>query len=171
MTIAPSHADFLESLALELRLRDPDGSRLGRVDDPRSLAREAAERAVDSAASWEAHLGGFYDVEGVRALLSRAGRPVSKQAVSKRRGLLALRTGSGRVVYPRSQFVDRAPVAGLDRVLAALPEALVSRWTLASWLSTPQVDLGGQVPLEVLARGEVEPVVAAAEDWARSLAA
>ena len=37
--IAPSHRGFLDRLAAELTLRDPDGSRLRRVDDPGALAQ------------------------------------------------------------------------------------------------------------------------------------
>nr|WP_231134439.1 antitoxin Xre/MbcA/ParS toxin-binding domain-containing protein [Motilibacter deserti] len=156
----------------ELLLRDPDGSRLDRVDDPDALARETAGRVVDTAAAWEAHLGAFYDVDGVRALLSsRDGQRITKQAVSKRKGLLALTTGSGRVVYPRFQFSEGAPLAGLDAVLAELPEPVVSRWTVASWLVSPQPALDGERPVDVLREGFPGPVVAAARGWARSLAA
>lgn len=169
--VPASHRRFLADLAAELAVRDPDGSRLRRVDDPHALAREAAEQAVDTAAIWHEHLGAFYDVEGVRRLLGRSGRPVSKQAVSKRRGLLALRTGSGRVVYPSFQFRDGGPLAGIEQVLAVLPEVLVSRWTVASWLVSPQPDLDGDRPLDVLAAGHIEPVTDAARAWAAALAA
>ncbi len=168
-TLAPSHARYLEQVAAELALRDPDGSRMQQVDDPHELAREAAEQAIDTAAAWETHLGAFHDVDGVRGLLSRDGRPVSKQAVSKRKGLLALTTGSGRVVYPRFQFTGGAPTPGLEAVLEALPERLASRWTVASWLVSPQAQLGGEVPIEVLRQGSAQPVVAAAREWAASL--
>ncbi|MHB8341876.1 MAG: hypothetical protein ACYDB7_12000 [Mycobacteriales bacterium] len=165
-----SHRRYLTELAAELALRDPDGSRLRRVEDPHALAREAAERAVDTAAIWQQHLGAFYDVDGVRTLLGRSGRPVSKQAVSQRRGLLALRTGSGRVVYPSLQFCDGVPLRGLEQVLDALPEQLVSRWTVASWLVSTQPDLGGDRPVDVLAARQVDAVVAAARAWAAALA-
>jgi Protein of unknown function (DUF2384) len=171
VSLRPSQQRFLNSMIAELLLRDPDGSRLDRVDDPDALARETAGRVVDTATSWEAHLGAFYDVEGVRTLLSRNGRQISKQAVSKRRGLLALTTGSGRVVYPRFQFSDGAPLPGLDAVLAALPEPLVSRWTVASWLVSPQPALDDERPIDVLREGAVAPVVTAACAWADALAA
>lgn len=169
--LVPSHARFLQRVGAELLLLDPDGSRLQRVDDPHELAREVAEQAIDAAGSWEAHLGAFYDVDGVRTLLSRGGRPVSKQAVSKRRGLLALTTGSARVVYPRFQFTDGAPTPGVDAVLDALPESVVSRWTVASWLASPQAELGGEAPIEVLRQGSVQVVADAAREWSRSLGA
>jgi hypothetical protein len=166
-----SQRRFVDRFIEELRRRDPDGSRLERVDDASALARETAAKAVDTAAIWEQHLGALYDVEGVRALLGHDGRPISRQAVSKRKSLLALETGSGRVVYPSFQFVDRAPVPGIDKVLMKLPERLVSRWTVASWFVSRQRELGGETPIAALRRGEVERVTAAAERWAQSLAA
>lgn len=168
---ATSHQEFLETVAVELLLRDPDGSRMRRITDLHAVARHAAEVAVDTAATWTEHLGGFYDVEGVRRILSRGGTPVSKQAVSKRRGLLALTTGSGRVVYPQFQFDGGGTLAGLEGVLRAVPEQLVSRWTLASWLVSAQDELGGDTPVTLLRDGAVQPVVAAARSWASALAA
>lgn len=162
---------FLDALAAELLRRDPRGHALDRVEDPEALARQAAERAVDTAAAWVHHLGPMYDVEGVRHLLARNGVPVSRQAVSKRRGLLALPTGSGRVIYPAFQFSGAGPLPGLDAVLDALPAALASRWTVASWLVSPQVDLRGDSPVSLLTEGSAVAVLSAARSWARSLAA
>ena len=169
--LRPSQQRFVTSMIAELLLRDPDGSRLDRVDDPDALARETAGRVVDTAAAWEAHRGAFYDFDGVRTLLSPPGRRISKQAVSKRKGLLALTTGSGRVVYPHFQFSEQGPLPGLDAVLGELPESLVSRWTVASWLVSAQRELDGERPVDVLREGAQAPVVDAARGWARSLAA
>jgi hypothetical protein len=169
--LSPQQQEFLDRLAAELLLRDPDGSRFAGTDDPQLLAREAADRAVDAAQAWIENLGPMYDVEGVRQLLGRSGTPVSRQAVSKRRGLLALATGSGRVVYPAFQFPGGSPVVGLAQVLDALPEHLVSAWTVASWLVSAEPDLDGDRPIDVLAYGRIEPVVAAARRWAAALAA
>lgn len=166
-----SHRRLLAAIGVELLQRDPDGRRADHIDDPQQAARTAVDRAFDSARLWDEHLGGFYDVDGVRALLGAPGRPVSKQAVSKRAGLLALRTGSGRVVYPAFQFSGGRPVAGLAAVLDALPPEIVSRWTVASWLVSPQAALDGDRPIDVLAEGHPEPVVRAARDWAGALAA
>lgn len=165
---------FVEQLLRELVLRDPDGAALARVDAG-AAARGAVDLVLDSVLDpgqrWTDHLGGFYDVDGVRRLLSRSGRLISKQAVSKRRGLLALTTGSGRVVYPTFQFSGGSPLPGLDAVLREVPEQLVSRWTLASWLVSPQPDLDGAAPVQLLREGAGDLVVAAARDWARALAA
>jgi hypothetical protein len=162
---------FLDQLRQELLLRDPDGRLLTGVDDPARLARIVAEQTVDTARAWVEHLGPVYDVEGVRRLLGGSGAPVSRQAVSKRRGLLALTTGSGRVVYPAFQFRGGAPVAGLAQVLDVLPEALISRWSVASWLVSHEVELNDERPIDVLAYGHVDTAVAAARSWATALVA
>ena len=162
---------LLADLAAELLLRDPAGATLARVDDPALLARQTADSVLDTAAVWQEHLGPLYDVDGVARLLGHEGRALSRQAVSKRRHLLALRTGSGRVVYPAFQLRNGKVIDGLDRVLDAVPEQLVSRWTLASWLVSPEPDLDGSTPLEVLRAGGIEVVVAVARRWAHALAA
>ncbi len=155
----------------ELRRRDPDGTRLAAVGDLEALARAAVDVVLDPAVTWQEHLGPLYDTAGVRRLLGRDGRPVTKQAVSKRRDLLALTTSSGRKVFPAFQFAHRTPVDGLGEVLAALPEGLVSPWTVASWLVSPAADLAGRRPIDVLADGNRVAVAAAARAWAADLAA
>lgn len=162
---------LVEAFEREVRERDPDGYAVARLEDVEHTAAVAARLAVDSGEQWREHLGGFYDTDAVRRLLGSADRPVSKQAVSKRRGLLALRTGSHRVVYPSFQFVDGRLVEGLDAVLEALPERLISRWTVASWLVSDNPELDGERPIDVLAEGHLEPVLVAASAWARALAA
>lgn len=169
--VAASHARLAAQFLKELRLRDPDGSRLARVTDVGAVASEAAEQAVDTAETWTEHLGGFYDAAAVGRVLARGGRPLSRQAVHKRRGLLALTTGSGRVVYPVFQFAGPSPLPGLDALQQIVPEALASRWTLASWLVSPRQAWGGQSPVQLLREGDVERVLAAARDWSGALAA
>src|SRR3954453_14033090 len=117
MSMNPSEA-AVAAFEEELARRDPGGPQLAAVDDLTALARAAADLVLDSAAAWQDHLGAFYDTDGVRQLLGRPGSPITKQAVSKRRDLLALTTGSGRKVFPAFQFQGRAPVAGLGEVLA-----------------------------------------------------
>src|SRR5687767_11489293 len=99
-----AHATLLEAIGAQLAQEDPTGALVARSDDVTLLARYAAQRVLDSASTWVEHLGAFYDSDGVQRLLSRDGAPISRQAVHKRRGLLALTTGSGQVVYPAFQF-------------------------------------------------------------------
>jgi hypothetical protein len=138
------------------------------------MAEHAAQRVLDTAATWIEHLGAFYDSEGVRLLLSRNGTRISRQAVHKRRGLLSLTTGSGQLVYPAFQFDGRRPTPGLSAVLELLPEDLVSRWTVASWLVSPEVELAGERPIDVLRDQGPEgklAVLNAVRRWAAQLAA
>lgn len=162
---------FIRLLTAELYLRDPKGRQLAQISDAPRFAREIAEKVIDTSKAWQEHLGVFYDVDGVRRLLSRNGQALSRQAVSKRKNLLALTTGSKRVVYPSFQFRDRTVVSGLDRVLEQLPEDLISRWTLASWLVSNEPELGGARPIDALHQGDVDAVVLIARNWARTLGA
>jgi hypothetical protein len=168
-----SHVAFAKAMLAELLVRDPDGTRLGSSTDVDQAAVLAADRVLDPSLLWLEHLGAFYDTDAVRLLLAREGAPVSRQAVHKRKGLLTLTTGNGRVVYPAFQFRGRQLVHGLDRVLNELPEPLVSRWTLASWLVAPERDLGDERPIDVLFdedQGGVDAVVRVARSWAAQLA-
>ena len=121
---------------------------------------------------WGEHLGAFYEAAAVCPLLGPEGQPVTPEAVLERTDLLALTTGSGQVIYPAFQFRGRRLVPGLDRVLAELPESVVSRWTLSSWLVSPERDLGGDRPIDVLfdqGPAGVDAVVHAARAWAAQL--
>jgi hypothetical protein len=130
--------------------RDPDGSRVAADINVDQAAVLGADAVLDFAVAWVEALGAFYDTDSVRRLLGRDSEPAGRQAVHKRKGLLALRTGSGRMVYPALQFRGRTLAPELDRVLDALPEDRVSRWTVASWLAAAEADLGGEAPIDVL---------------------
>jgi hypothetical protein len=170
---SPWHLEFASAVLAELGKRDPDGTLLVSYPDVNHAAALAADWVLDPSLLWVEHLGALYNTTAVRSLLGRDGEPVSRQAVHKRNGLMALATGSGRVVYPAFQFRGRQPVQGLGPVLSVLPESLVSRWTLASWLVTPERDLGDRGPIDVLFDqdlGGVEAVVGVARAWAIQLA-
>lgn len=167
-----SHVSLMTEMLSELTRRDPQGIALGRADDLHQLAEQAADRIIDAAEVWVEHLGTFYDTHGVAELLSRDGEKISRQAVHKRKGLLALTTGNGNVVYPAFQFRGQQPAPGLGDVLSLLPEDLVSAWTVASWLRTPEIALDGQAPIDVLFESGPEgrtAVLNAARDWAAAL--
>jgi hypothetical protein len=90
---------------------------------------------------------------------------ITRQAVDKqRRGhkLLGLRVGQ-TWRYPAWQFVDGAPLAGLDRVLTGLRD--VSPWTVAAFIVGRHARLGGRRPLDLLRKGEVTLVVDAARAY------
>jgi len=146
-------ADFLH------RLLDAPGPS-GYESLPARIWREEAAGFADSVD--HDILGNSY------ARIGTPGKPVSRQAVSKR-SLLALRTGNGRVYYPAFQFANGRPIAGLADILAVIEENLVSRWTLASWLVSPEDDLDGASPIDALSAGEVQRVLEVAQAWALSL--
>jgi hypothetical protein len=114
-------------------------------------------------------------LQAKRDLLERAGGALqprevaalfdmSRQAVGKRRAagtLLGVPTGRRGYEYPVCQFVDGGVVGGLDTVLSAFDED-VDPWMQLAFLMTPCDRLGGEPPLDVLQRGEVDEVVRAA---------
>ncbi len=153
--------------ALEERTTGADPRRLG---EPDAFGRRAALLAV-AGRLWSDQLGPFYDANGVRELLGG----VTRQAVADRarRGvLLALRTGTDQVVYPAFQFDPHGrALAGLPEVLAVFDLDEVVRWTVASWLTSPDPDLAGRTPIAALHDGDLDQVLAAAHDVAAGLAA
>lgn len=169
-----AHTELIKAFSEQLAQYDPTGAIVSRSDDVTAMARDAAQRVLETASTWVEHLGSLYDSEGVAKLLSRTGTPISRQAVHKRRGLLTLTTGSGQIVYPAFQFDGRRPVPGLAAVLDTLPETVVSRWTVASWLVSPEADLAGARPIDVLRDHGPEgraAVLSAARRWSSQLAA
>ncbi len=101
-------------------------------------------------------MGPFYDTAAVAGVLG-----VSVSAVRGRRArgsLLALRTASGSWVYPAWQFDHGRVLPGLGPVLRVLSDG-VSGWTVAAWLRSPEAELDGRTPLEVLAGGDTDLVL------------
>jgi len=165
----PAHHSIATEFERNLDTFDPDG--ILRAVNVAASARTAAAAVIGWADLWDEHIGPFYTAEHVRTLLATGDRPVSRQAVAQRANLLALTTGSGRVVYPAFQFRTSSIPEGFSTILKILNEELVSRWTVASWLVTPNAELESDSPLELLEAGSVQSVVDAARQWAISLAA
>jgi hypothetical protein len=135
--------------------------------DPTEVGRRAALDAI-SGTMWADEIGPFYDTEGVMTLLGG----VTKQAVNdrvRRHRLLALRTGSGRLVYPAFQFDGPRVVTGLGAVLDTLVPDDTEAWLVASWLSTDDPALRDRAPIRALHDGDVDLVVDAARDMASAL--
>lgn len=135
--------------------------------DPTEAGRRAALKAV-AGAMWTDSVGPFYDTEGVMTLLGG----VSRQAVHdrvRRHRLLALRTGSGRLVYPAAQFVDEHVAPGLGDILDILLPDDTEAWMVASWLTTSDPHLGDRTPITALRAGDLDEVEAAARQVATAL--
>jgi hypothetical protein len=139
--------------ALLEAVNSPEVATAWRGNDPFAAARQ---RAIDMKRRLLEAEGGCLTVAQVAARLG-----ISKQAVDKRRRtgkLLALQTPRG-FLYPAWQFGDDGVLPGLERVLARLA---VAPWTQAAWFLSGDSRLGDARPLDVLRRGEVEPVLRAA---------
>ncbi|MGH9129188.1 MAG: hypothetical protein ACRDY2_09530 [Acidimicrobiales bacterium] len=85
----------------------------------------------------------------------------SEQAVSKDTRLLRLARSDGRPAYPAFQFDGRRQVPGLGEVVRVLNVALLPA-TIAAWLTGTQPGLEGRRPLDALADGDYEAVLAVA---------
>jgi hypothetical protein len=115
-------------------------------------------RQAEDDRAWAEQLGPVYTMTQVAGLLGK-----SKQAVSSDPGLLRLEMRSGGIGYPVFQFDGDRVLPGLRAVVPRLSIAAASTWTVASWLTSPSVDLGDRTPLEALRRGDVPDVTALAE--------
>jgi hypothetical protein len=91
-------------------------------------------------------------------LAERLGCSVEDVEASARDGkLLSVGGGNIPVRYPACQVVGDAVLPGLDRVLAA---ANGRRWEIYELLSRPQPEFYGATGMEMLQRGDIEPVIA-----------
>lgn len=94
------------------------------------------------------------------------------RTLAEKNELLALSTTSGEVVYPDFQFNKAGRVyPDLPRILAIFDGAVVTAYTIASWLKGPKDYLGGVTPIRWLEL-ERDPalVIAGAEVAAARLA-
>lgn len=123
-------------------------------------------RQAEDDQAWTDQLGPAYSQGQVAELLGK-----SKQAVSTDKGLLRLDMRDGRVGYPIFQFDGDRILPGIQAVVRALAPVAATTWTVASWLTSPSSDLGGETPLERLRSGDVSDVTALADRlavaWAR----
>jgi len=158
------HRRLVASFTRSLASLDRDG-RLANADDPEHLGYMAASNLV-AVSHWSAHLGPFYSEQGVAKLLAQHALGATKHAP---RELLALRTGSGQVVYPAFQFEGQGLVQGLVEVLEILRAAPISMWTSASWLVSRDPEMDGLSPIEALRRGRPEEVRVAASQWSSAV--
>lgn len=94
---------------------------------------------------------------------------VSQQAVSKSRRLVRVVQRDGRPVYPLFQFDGRRQVPGVGDVVDLLG-AVLEPLTVASWLTGPSPALGGHRPIDMLAAGDADQVLAAAAHLADAAA-
>jgi hypothetical protein len=131
--------------------------------ETRRLVNRILDHDADDQA-WADQLGPVYRQGDVAGLLGK-----TKQAVSGDRRLLRLEMRSGAIGYPAFQFDGRQQVPGLGAIVEVLLPAVETSWTIASWLTTPQPDLDGNRPLDLLRRGNPIDAYAAARRFANGL--
>lgn len=157
-----------------LRRRLGEHARQGHSLDEIGSTEEIARRMLDvlpEPSHWNEVLGPFYTTRQVASLLGNA----SRQALADRRKrgtLLGLKTSDGTLVYPSFQFDEsRRVVPGLAEVLRSFRDVDVDGWTVAAWLVSASSALDGCSVVEWLRRGgDLEPVLALAQDTARRFA-
>ena len=138
-------------------LEEPDALAALEQDDPFAEARLRDLEIRDTILQSE---GGVLTVEQVARQLG-----ITRQAVDKRRRsgeLLALPVARHRYAYPAWQFLGVNVLPGLEDVLVAF--SIQDPWTQAAFFLGENTLLAGERPLDVLRRGDVEPVRRAA--WA-----
>lgn len=134
-------------------MESKSGLRLITRDGPLAAARL---RGLQAKLDLLERAGGALPPREVAALLR-----MSRQGVGKRRAagtLLGVRTGRRGYEYPVCQFVDGGVVEGLADVLSAFDDD-VDPWMRLAFFVTANDALGGEPPLDVLRRGEVDAVV------------
>jgi hypothetical protein len=153
-----------------LRRRNPEIAFLS----PEEAMRLGAEggRAAVAPVIWRAAVGEVRDTTRVTELLG-----VSRQALSQRvrAGTILGLLGKGTTQFPSWQFdVERRAVRTVVPAVLAEFRSVegIDPWAIASWATTPQTELGGQIPSELLVKDEsaAYEVVAAARHTAARLA-
>lgn len=150
-TAAPSNWEVL------LRaLSSPDSVEPASVSDPLAGARL---RGIHARRQLLQADGGTIPASEAADILG-----ISRQAVDKRRQagtLLGISVGGHGYHYPAWQFEQSGVVSGLERVLKAL--AHHDDWMKLSFFVNANSRLGSESPLKYLRRGDLQPVLDAAE--------
>ena len=110
--------------------------------------------------AWEKHIG---PILTHRQTLEVTGW--SKQALSqavKDKRVLRLSAEDGSSGYWSDGFTETdlgyRPITGIKDVLAVWAASDVSPWTIASWMSSTQPELGGRAPRQALLDGDITDV-------------
>lgn len=138
------------------------GGQPSSASDAEVLGRRAA-MVVLAGGAWERALGELLTSSEARALLGG----ISREALRKRvvsGSVIALRDDAGLVRYPRWQFDSAAgaPFRAVKELNQVFDEAGLDAWTLASFATAPQPELGDRAPVDAFADANVEPLLISA---------
>lgn len=156
----------------ELTKQGVDDNALGENDlEFAAAAIRSLVTRLKTRATWESHVGQLLTHSQALELTDW-----SKQALSQAvRDHRVLRLDSdGSHAYLLAGFDDQSParpLPGIKQALKALATADPRGWTTASWLMSPQAELGGRTPRDALLAGMSEQVALLAQQMAARLAA
>jgi len=139
-------------------LENPEVARALRTQNPLLPARLRWLRDRERLLEAE---GGAVPATEVASLLH-----MTRQGVDKRRKegrLLGLSVGRREYLYPLWQFAESGTLPGLEATLKSLGP--LDPWGQAAFVLSGDARLGGERPLDLLRRGVIAPVVAAAEQY------
>lgn len=117
---------------------------------------------------WQQRRGHLLDAEGGAISAEQAAHTLNTtpDAIEKRRQegvLLGLGDDSAGYVYPVWQFDGGKPIRGLSTVHQELQG--IGPWMRAAFMLTGDAHLNGERPLDILRRGEIGAVAAAAREY------
>ncbi|QBJ96847.1 hypothetical protein ERC79_13460 [Rhodococcus sp. ABRD24] len=122
--------------------------------------------------AWENHIGAVLTHKQALHVTGWSKQALS-QAVREHR-VLQLKAAEGTAGYWSGGLTDtdpHVPILGIKGVLGAWAHADVEGWTIASWMSSPQPELGGRTPRQALVDGDTSDVVTLAQQASARLVA
>jgi hypothetical protein len=156
----------------ELAKQGVDVSELGENDlEFAAAAIRSLVTRLKTRTTWESHVGGLLTHSQALDLTGWSKQALS-QAVGDHR-VLRLESDDNHA-YLLAGFDDQSParpLRGIKKALTAWAAVDPRGWTAASWLMSPQPELGGQNPRDALLAGASEEVAILAERAAARLAA
>ena len=113
--------------------------------------------------AWERAFGELLTSAEARILLGG----ISREALRKRvlsGSVIALRDDADLIRYPRWQFdaANSAPFGAIKRLNEIFGEAGLDPWTLAAFVTAPQLELGDRAPVDAFADADLEPLLLSA---------
>ncbi|GAA4479686.1 hypothetical protein GCM10023094_25210 [Rhodococcus olei] len=121
--------------------------------------------------AWENHIGAILTHKQAVDATGWSKQALS-QAVRDNR-VLRLTAADGSIGYWSGGLTDTTPhipIPGIKEVLKAWAHADVQSWTIASWMSSRQPELGDRTPRQALLDGDTTDVVTLARRAAERLA-
>ncbi|MGG7105065.1 hypothetical protein [Rhodococcus sp. 24CO] len=158
--------DQLDALGMAAEQLDADDAKYVAAGVKNVLSSLRARRV------WENHIGAILTHKQMLDATSWSKQNLS-QAVKDSR-VLRLPAADGTSGYWSGGLTDSAPhvpIAGVKEVLKAWASAEAQPWTIASWMSTGQAELGGRTPRAALIDGDYPVVVTLARRAAERLSA